>query len=436
MFSMDSIMLFLFSGLLYRKVLILSTFRGTEQVKYATVSLIFILLLVYLLYDFLHRESADKYKVKYLIFSVFIFFFAIYPLLTSIAIRNQSMLKFEYGEKMIEKFPGGYKIDPDLACYMLTSDALFETEQAIAFIASGRNPYSENYSNSPVMAFGEGNPAFVHYVYLPAMFLVPAPFYAAWYRLFGWYDHKIFQLLFFIGTILLLTGFVKSHSSKILLMILFTMNPVILEYFLNGFNDIILLFWLFLSFLLLEKKKYTFSLISFAVACSIKQFSWFFVPFYFLHYKSLSNLDWKELLKKSSPFFITIGLFFLPFIIWNPGNFIDDTFLCLIGKSAVNYPIGNPNEYGICQILKNIGLLDPVKRFPFWILQLLTGIPVCSALLFKQQRENTIVNLIAGGTLTLFTFSFFSGIFHVNYIGVIVFLILFTWVLSTDVIDI
>ena len=428
--SIDSIILFLFTGLLYRKILILSTFWGTEQLKYATVSLIFILLLVYLLYDYLHKDSESKYKVKCLILSVFFFFFIIYPLFTAVVSRKQSSLKFGYNKEMVQKFPGGYKVDPDLAAYLLLrTDSLFATEQAIAFVVEGKNPYRENYSDTLMKTFGEDNPAFVHYVYLPAMFLIPAPFYLAWKSLFGWYDHRIFQLLFYFGTLFVLACFIKDKSKKLLLVILFALNPLILKDFLSGFNDTLLLFWIFLSLLLLEKKMFTLSLISFAVACSLKQFSWFFIPFYFLRFKSLRNLNWKDLLIKSYPFYIVFGLFIVPFIIWDFGNFTDDVFKCLIGKSTINYPIGQLNEYGVCQLLINLGFIESGKRFPFWVLQLFIGVPLCGVLLVKQHRKNTLVRLLAGGTLTLFTFSFFSGIFHVNYIGVIVFLVLFIWVL-------
>ncbi len=431
MISIDSMFLFLFTGILYKRILVLSTFRGSEQLKYATVALVFILVLVYLLYDYLHKDTGEKYRVKSIILSVFFFFFIIYPTLTSVAARRQSRLKFTPGSELIRKFPGGYKLDVDLACYLMTTDSLFATEQAIAFMAEGKNPYTEDYSNSLVGVFGEKNPAFKHYVYLPGMFLIPTPFYIIWNKLFGWYDHKIFQLIFYIGTMFVLLGFIKNKTGKLLMLILFSLNPLTLHHFLIGFNETTLLFWILLSLLLLEKKAYKSSLICFAVACSLKQFSWFFIPFYSLRLKWLMNVSWKDLLKKSYPFYITCGIFILPFIIWDFNGFYDDIFKSIIGESKINFTIGGPNEFGVSHILKYFGLVSPDRNFPFWLLQVITGFPVCVALLLKQYKDNTLTSLLAGGTFTLFTFSLFSTSFsHVNYIGLFVFLTLFTWALS------
>ena len=85
---------------------------------------------------------------------------------------------------------------------------VIQTEAAIEYALLGRNPYVEDYLQTPMVEWGidEFRTALYHYPYLPWTFLFSAPFKLLSGALWGWYDQRLVYLHLFALTLILLAG--------------------------------------------------------------------------------------------------------------------------------------------------------------------------------------------------------------------------------------
>ncbi len=111
-------------------------------------------------------------------------------------------------------------------------DGALQTELAIEYLLQGKNPYTEDYRDTPLAAWawdsaGEGtaeNPALDRNSYLPFTFLASLPFYAVLDQVAGWYDQRIVYLLLFFCTFWPLARHAARRDTKLALLILFGLN--------------------------------------------------------------------------------------------------------------------------------------------------------------------------------------------------------------------
>lgn len=304
-------------------------------------------------------------------------------------------------------------------------DGLVQTEIAIEYLLNGKNPYVEDYIGTP-MDVPKSAEAFwtatdtplYHYAYLPALFLSGVPLQLLSNSLWGWYDQRLLYLLFYFGLILFLPSLVSRQRNKLILLMLMGLNLLFPLFLSEGRNDIVVLFGLVLATYFLMKKHAWAAGIVLGIVAAMKHTSWFFFPFYFLYlYPTEMGFSWdaiKMLLRRTWPFFVTFGLIIVPFFIWDPAAFIDDTLFYLIGMGDTSFPI---RGWGGSVLLYGFGLVDSENTsFPFWIPQLLIGLPVLWLLLRRQWRENTLTNAWLGFALFSFTVDYFSRFFNDNYV--------------------
>jgi 4-amino-4-deoxy-L-arabinose transferase-like glycosyltransferase len=127
--------------------------------------------------------------------------------------------------------------------------AVIQTEATIEYLLQGRNPYVEDYVATPMAEWGinEFRTALYHYPYLPWTFLFSAPFRLLADRTIGWYDQRLVYLILFALTLLLAPGLARRLESKLLLVMIIGLNPIMGSDLIYGQNDSFVLAWVLLS---------------------------------------------------------------------------------------------------------------------------------------------------------------------------------------------
>ncbi len=119
---------------------------------------------------------------------------------------------------------------------------------------------------------------------------------------------KVLVALFYIGTLFILYKLSKSYYS----IILFGLNPlVILETFVSGHNDIVMVFFILLGFYLLKENKIASSVLSLVVSIFIKFASVFLLPVWaYILYKRFVNkeINWNKVWIVSFLLMLTVFL--------------------------------------------------------------------------------------------------------------------------------
>jgi len=300
-------------------------------------------------------------------------------------------------------------------------DIIIQQESAIRFLLHGKNPYAMTYFGTPLESWHysdkELNPALYHFVMQPFYLLFAIPFYlvsAHW--LFGFFDARIPLLFLFFALLVMAATLVKDFSKKLEFMILLAFNPATLGYFLEGRDDIFMFTFLFTSFFLLFKNKNLLAGIFMALAFAVKQSAWPLFPFY-LSYLWFKTKNIKKLLIELLPFAATFAIIVLPFFFWNPKAFLDSTIFYLSGNAEHSYPIAG---YGFGKLLESSGFIKDVHSYyPFWIWQMILGLPFLIFLVSWLRKENSVKRLIITYGLFLFAFWYFSRYLNNSHLGYI-----------------
>lgn len=311
-----------------------------------------------------------------------------------------------------------------------THDGMVQTEQAVKMFLAGKNPYVEDYTQTPMrlVPFRIGNltenPALYHNAYLPFTFEFIAPFYLLLYAVIGWFDARLLFGILYIGWLLIASRLAQPGSQRYALSIVLALNPFFALYLVEGRNDILILFWITTSLVLLRLRHESLSLIALGFACASKWTAWFLLPFYLIFLFQVPprrNWTWPRvnalnLARRTLPLWITIGLLVVPFVVWNPAAFVDDVWNYPNGSSLIApYPL---NGYGFNQFMRFLtGIPSDAIHSPFEVLQWIIGIPLLILLSYRQLRRNSISQLWLGYALLLGVMGYFSHVFNDNHIG-------------------
>ncbi len=122
------------------------------------------------------------------------------------------------------------------------------------------------------------------------------------------------------------------------------------------------------------------------------------------------------------PALIPIGIFVMPFLLWGPSAFFDDTWAFNVGLSEVSYPLGGTPGFGFGYLLAALRAVPSIYHyFPFGIVQIPILLPLGWILLRRQRADGSVSSLLVSFALFLFAFLFLSRIFHHNYLALIFF---------------
>lgn len=399
--SLDSILLF---ALVIPFVM---TFRiGPGDTPYWLFSTIFLSLLVYIVLDLLKIKENIYFKCKQLTLFLIILEVIGSAFFASIIVRHQTVPW--YG----------------------AHDIILQQESAIRFLIHGKNPYQETYFGTPLEKWHysdtEVNPALYHFVMQPFYLISAIPFYFASNKLFGFFDGRMPLLFFFFVLLYFAHKLIRDKSQKLQFLILLAFNPAMLGYTLEGRSDIYMFTFMFIGLFLLYKNKFSLAGVPMALAFTIKQSIWPFLPFYvfFIYFKT-RNIT--KVLKDLLPFIITSSTIVLPFLIWNYKAFLDSTVFYLSGNTQYSYPISG---YGLGKLLNQIGIIGNIKSYyPFHIWQAFIGLPAMIILIIYLKRKPEIKRLIIVYGIFLFVYWYLSRYFNNSHLGFlsIVFLTAYFW---------
>lgn len=312
---------------------------------------------------------------------------------------------------------------------------VIQTEATIDYLLQGRNPYVEDYLQTPMAAWGisEFRTALYHYPYLPWTFLFSAPFKLLAERLIGWYDQRFVYLLLFAVLLLLAPGLTRRRDARLLLVMLIGLNPLMGSDLIYGQNDSFVLAWLGVSLWLWVQGQRAGAgrgwvwgaAAAFGLACASKPTAWFLTPFYLLLLAGGAATDlWRRpiaWLRRAGaatwPAVLALLLIVGPYFIWNPAAMTDDVWAWANGSSATAYQIWGWGASNL--LLATGGVASRFAYWPFWLPQLLLGLPLLLALLWRQAHHNTMDRALWSYALFLAVFFFVSRFMNENYLGYI-----------------
>jgi hypothetical protein len=333
---------------------------------------------------------------------------------------------------------------------------VIQTEATIDYLLQGRNPYVEDYVATPMAEWGinEFRTALYHYPYLPWTFLFSAPLRLLADRTIGWYDQRFVYLLLFALTLLLAPGLARRTESKLLLVMIIGLNPIMGSDLIYGQNDSFVLAWVLLSLWLWGRGQQAphgsatagqamqtgspgqgapedragrgwmwASSAAFGLACASKPTAWLLLPFYLL---LLAGGDARDLWRRPAawlgrawgrgwPALVVAVLAIGPYLVWDPRAMFDDVWRWSNGTSPTAYQIWG---WGASNLVLAAGWVK--SRFdywPFWLPQLIIGLPLLLLLLRRQAQENSPARAFWGYGLFLLAFFFFSRFLNENYLG-------------------
>jgi hypothetical protein len=314
-----------------------------------------------------------------------------------------------------------------LEAYSHIHDGAIQTEDALGYLRRGKNPYSESYEDSllvlhelPEIAV---NPAIDHYVYLPGILFLSLPSHALSTTLLGFYDQRIIYLIMYLATVLMVPMLAKSPERKLSLTAAVGLNPLLVDPVIFGMNDVVILMSFLMAAILLIKERPLLSALAFGLGCASKQTAWLSIPFYLaLLVGKPFKRNWLYQAWKPLGILLLVMVFVLgPFVAWDARAFIDDVFSYPAGTATLSFPI---RGYSLAAMLLGLGIISsPFDQFPFWILQLVFGIPLLLFLLKYQLAKNDGARMFVCAGLFLFGIGFLSRFFQYNYVGLVTTLI-------------
>lgn len=399
--SFDSVLLFALTA-----PFIMNYRLSPTDTPYWLFGLIFLSLIIYIVLDLLNLKEKIYFKFKQIVLWLIIIEVIGSSFASAIIVRHQ--LHPIYG----------------------VHDIVIQQESAIRFFLHGKNPYATDYFGTPLEQWNysdkEINPALYHFVMEPFYLLFAIPFYFISNHTIGYFDARIPLYFLFLFILILSTKLIKEKEKRLQFLILFTFNPAMLSYTLEGRSDIFMFAFLFLSLFLLHKKKYSLSGIPMALAFAVKQSVWPILPFYlaFLYFKTQKI---KKTVMIIVPFLVTFGIIVLPFFIWNTKAFLDSTIYYLSGTSSHSYPISG---YGLGKVLNQFGVIKDVHQYyPFYIWQIMIGLPLLVALILYLKKKPQINRLIITYGIFLFVYWYLSRYFNNSHLGYIsiVFIASYFW---------
>ncbi len=311
---------------------------------------------------------------------------------------------------------------------------VIQTEATIEFLLQGRNPYVEDYTQTPMAEWGfdEFRTALYHYPYLPWTFVFSAPFYLLGQTV-GFYDQRLVYLLMLAIALAFVPRLLQGERNKLAGVMLLGLNPLMGLDVIFGQNDSFVLAWIVLSLVAWRQWQTSSqtnwrlaSVLLFGLACASKPTAWFFAPFFGLlllaDQVDLSTRGWwgllraiPTILRRVWPGLLLFVLLVGPYVAWNADAFYDDVWRWSSGQGETGYQIWG---WGASNFVLILGLVtDRFDQWPFWLLEVTMAVPLLLWFLRRQQQNNQ-----PGPALwhyaTLLAFFFYGSRFlNENYLG-------------------
>jgi hypothetical protein len=389
-------------SLLPQKSLDLLQHWMTDPISLLLISTAFGLLLLYLFFDLWHGMGEQaRHRAKLAL--VFCMVFTTVVSLSAFSI----LLRHVTG-------PASFSHD----------GGVIQTEEAVKYVLAGKNPYVEDYTQTPMAEWGlDYRTALYHYPYLPWTFLCSAPVQLLSETLLGWYDQRFVYLTLFVALLFVAARLVPEGDERLCLVMVLGLNPVMGNDIIFGQNDVFTLAWIVFSVYLLKRGQDSWSMVMLGLACASKPTAWFLVPFYLLYLVRREGLSPRQemravgayLVRKTFPLLIVLAVLVLPFALWNPSAMIDDVWRWSAGTAEVPYQI---TGWGLANFVLALGLVQSrLDYFPFWIPELLVCLPLLLYLLRRQWKRNSLASMLYHYAFLALAFFYTSRFMNENYLG-------------------
>jgi hypothetical protein len=284
--------------------------------------------------------------------------------------------------------------------------------------------------------FSEFRTALYHYPYLPWTFIFSAPFYLLGQAV-GHYDQRWLYLALMALALALAPRLAPTPRTKLALVAVLALNPVMNLDLVFGQNDAFVLCWLLFSLVGWTIWRQQFgqratgwlllSTICYGLACASKPTAWFFAPFYGLLLiadQTGGLLSWVKLQRagrtlwvRGWPALVTFLLLVGPYIIWNPSAFYDDVWRWSNGQGETGYQIWG---WGASNFVLALGWVESrFDQWPFLILEALLALPLLFWFVWRQWRSNDLAMACWHYGLFLLAFFYGSRFLNENYLGYI-----------------
>jgi len=374
----------------------------TDPLSLILISITFALLILYVFFDLWQNMSqAARQRAKLAVLICII-------LTTVVALSAFSILLRQVAGPATFSHDGG----------------VIQTEAATKYLLTGRNPYVEDYVNTPMAEWGlEYRTALYHYPYLPWTFLFSAPFQATSEAILGWYDQRFVYLALFLITLAVAACLAGEGDQRLCLIMVLGLNPIMGTDIIFGQNDVFVLAWLVFSIYFLKVGRDTWSLVMLGLACASKPTAWFLLPFYFLYLVRRESFsprrDWQSLAsyvgRKLLPLLLVLAILLGPFVLWDLPALFDDVWRWSSGTAEEPYQI---TGWGLANFVLALGLVDSrLDYFPFWIPELLVCLPLLLYLLWRQWKANSIAATLYHYAFLTLAFLYTSRFMNENYLG-------------------
>jgi hypothetical protein len=322
---------------------------------------------------------------------------------------------------------------------------VIQTEATIRFLLDGKNPYTEDYTATPMAEWGfsQYRTALFHYPYLPWTFVFSAPFYVVGAAV-GFYDQRLVYLMLYGLMLAAAWRLAINARARLALVAVLALNPIMALDVIFGQNDSFVLAWLLFSLAawrLWRTRQRTagggrgwlvVSSVCFGLACASKPTAWFFAPFYgLLLVQDQPGLGRQNLLdslrsrlpalpamaRRAGPALVVFGALLLPYLVWDRWSLYDDVWRWSNGQGATGYQIWG---WGASNFVLAAGWVpDRFAQWPFWILEVTIALPLLAWFLGRQARSNTLGAACWHYGIFLLVFFYVSRFLNENYLGYI-----------------
>jgi Gpi18-like mannosyltransferase len=268
-------------------------------------------------------------------------------------------------------------------------------------------------------AFPNG-PGLIHYPYLPMAFLPTVPVMAAFQAVTGWFDQRLIYLALQAGTLVVVGFLVRPAADKLLALMLVGLNPILANDLIYGYNDVFPLAFVALATLFLARRRHYPAALSLGVALATKLTAWPVAPFFLLAMWPPKRLPAAGLARYYGPRLLLLALPLLatalPYALADFRNFYDDVWLYNTGAAALDpVPI---KGWGLANLVLLWGWVpSTTSPFPFWLPQLIVGLPLLLGLLWAQRRHNTAGAALLTSGVFLLVYFLLSRTMNANYLG-------------------
>jgi hypothetical protein len=318
---------------------------------------------------------------------------------------------------------------------------VIQTEATIDFLLAGKNPYVEDYVETPMAEWGfsEFRTALYHYPYLPWTFIFSAPFRLVGAAL-GHYDQRWLYLALMLVALALAPHLATTRRAKLGLVASLALNPVMNLDITFGQNDVFVFCWMLFSLVAWERWRrhqqagvdakgwLLLSTLCYGLACASKPTAWFFAPFYALllvvdHTKGMP-ISWakvasagRSVLTRGWPAFAVFLLLVMPYVLWDAAAFYDDVWRWSNGQGETGYQIWG---WGASNFVLALGWVSSrFEQWPFLILEIALALPLLLWFIRRQWHANSVSMACWHYAIFLFAFFYGSRFLNENYLGFI-----------------